>query len=160
MQDTFEFKLSTPLKVQGQVKGENKFLDISVLHLRCFNKKDHRNITVRLRNKFKRMMIGNLALIEGLGNDKSNKNSSKESEGTLDATGIRQGLSMCNDDELIEFHDKFTEFLVQDICFKDEDFKKKITPLEILDLDLDDLEGLISKYIEVFFISLWMKSAY
>ncbi len=101
-------------------------------------------------------MIGNISLIGDLAGNKQETKSNDDSG--LDADSIKESLSICNDDDLIEFHDKFMEFFTQDICFKDEDVTGKLLPIDIEKIDVDDLEGMISKYIEVFFISSWMKS--
>ncbi len=147
MKDQFEFKLSSPIK--ASVGSELK--DLDTLYLKCFNVKDHRNSTISLRNQYKRMVIDVLPDLEKLPKPKN-----QESSGEQKAEDIKELFSIFDGDKFIAFLDKFIEFFKMEIAFKDENLKHKIIDLDLDKIDSDDIELLIAKYIEVFFLSSWM----
>ena len=160
LKDSIEVKISNPIKVQCNVDGKNDIIEIDTLYLKCFNKKDHQNITLLLRNKYKRMMLANTSLFSGLVDDedsvKKNKPKNKPShqeevKSTLDILSISEG------NDLISFYDKFKEFLLLDVAFKDESFKQKLLSVDLDNIDNDDLELIIANYIVAFFLAFWMK---
>ena len=129
MKDFFEFKLSS--SINTSVGSELK--DLDTIYLKCFNIADHRNATILLRNQYKRMVIDVLPDLEKLPKPKN-----QESSGEQKAEDIN-------------------EFFKLDIAFKDSDLKYKMINIDINKIDSSDLELLVAKYIEVFFLSSWMK---
>ena len=148
MKDFFEFKLSS--SINTSVGSELK--DLDTIYLKCFNIADHRNATILLRNQYKRMVIDVLPDLEKLPKPKN-----QESSGEQKAEDIRELFSIFDGDKFITFLDKFIEFFKLDIAFKDSDLKYKMINIDINKIDSLDLELLVAKYIEVFFLSSWMK---
>jgi hypothetical protein len=146
--DFIEFKLSK--SINTSVGSELK--DLDTLYLKCFNIADHRNATISLRNQYKRMVIDVLPELEKLPKPKD-----QEGSGEQKAEDIRELFSIFDGDKFIVFLDKFLEFFKLDILFKDENFKHKANDIDIKKINPDDIELLIAKYIEVFFLSSWMK---
>lgn len=156
LKDFIEIKIDSSIKSQLKVGEKNSLVDLDTFYLKCFNVKDHKNITLALRNKYKRMMIGNATLFSKLISD--NKKEIKEELNEKEQVdSILEILSISDDIELISFYEKFKEFLLQDIAFKDESFSQKINALDLENLDNNDLEKIIANYIAVFFVSSWMK---
>jgi len=148
MKDFFEFKLSS--SINTSVGSELK--DLDTIYLKCFNIADHRNATILLRNQYKRMVIDVLPDLEKLPKPKN-----QESSGEQKAEDIKELFSIFDGDKFITFLDKFIEFFKLDIAFKDSDLKYKMINIDINKIDSLDLELLVAKYIEVFFLSSWMK---
>jgi hypothetical protein len=148
MKDFFEFKLSS--SINTSVGSELK--DLDTIYLKCFNIADHRNATILLRNQYKRMVIDVLPDLEKLPKPKN-----QESSGEQKAEDIKELFSIFDGDKFITFLDKFIEFFKLDIAFKDSDLKYKMINIDINKIDSSDLELLVAKYIEVFFLSSWMK---
>lgn len=155
LKEFIEVKISNPIKVAYNLDGKNDFLELDTIFLKCFNKKDHQNITLLMRNKYKRMMLSNVSLFSKFIDGKPQEIKVLTDEEEIDS--IRQTLTICDGDELISFYDKFKEFLLKDIAFKDESFKQKLNGVELNLLDNDDLEAIIANYISVFFVASWMK---
>ena len=148
MKDFFEFKLSS--SINTSVGSELK--DLDTIYLKCFNIADHRNATILLRNQYKRMVIDVLPDLEKLPKPKN-----QESSGEQKAEDIKELFSIFDGDKFISFLDKFIEFFKLDIAFKDSELKYKMINIDINKIDSSDLELLVAKYIEVFFLSSWMK---
>jgi hypothetical protein len=146
--DFIEFKLSESIKTS--VGSELK--DLDTLYLKCFNIADHRNITISLRNQYKRMVVCVLPILNDLPKPKD-----QDGTGEQKAEDIKELFSIFDGDEFVAFLDKFLEFFKLDILFKDENFKHKANDIDINKINPDDIELLIAKYIEVFFLSSWMK---
>lgn len=168
MQDLKEFitvQIDSPIKCQVNIDGKNQFADIDTIYLKAFNVKEHKNITLPLRNLYKRMNLGNLSLLEKILTEDSDKNrvskdESVKSEEQLDKElkeSILQGFTITNPDELMVFYDKFKEFLYLNIAFKDQSFSSKINAVDAENLDNDDLESIISSYIASFFFQSWTR---
>lgn len=145
-----------PIKVQFNNAGKNEFTDLTTIFLKCFNKKDHQNITLLMRNKYKRMMISNVSLFSKIISTE-NQPTKKELTDEEEVDSIIQTLSICDGDELISFYSKFKEFLISDIAYKDESLKQKLNPSELNLLDNDSLEKIIANYVAFFFVASWMK---
>lgn len=156
LRDFIEVKIANPIKIQCNIDGRNDFIDLDKIYLKCFNKKDHQNITLLLRNQYKRMMLSNISLMPSNDSvrDVKDKQESTEEE-TIEST--KQVLSICDGDKLLSFYDKFKEFLSKDVAFKDESFKQKMNGVDLDKLDMDDFEKIVASYIGVFFVSSWMK---
>lgn len=156
LKEFIEVKIENPIKVQCNIDGVNDFVDLEKVYLKCFNKAQHQNITLLLRNQYKRMMVSNMSLLP---DRKAVENSKDKQELTEQETieSIKQLLSICDGDQLIAFYGRFKEFLVNDITFKDDSFKQKVNGLDLGKLENDDLENIIASYVAVFFVFSWMK---
>lgn len=153
MTDNLTFTLSAPLKVQLNVEGKNDFVEISTFYLSApsFRHKDH---TINLKKKFIEAVF---AMTSSLQKEEAQKQVNDEG-GKLDAKAIKAILFAAKDFDILSFFKKFEAFLLSEICFKDSDMKQKITNLELQKLDESDFEELLAKYLEVFFITSWMKT--
>tara|TARA_R100000951_G_scaffold109887_1_gene107488 strand:+ start:1729 stop:2238 length:510 start_codon:yes stop_codon:yes gene_type:complete len=158
MKDLFEFKLSQSINTSIG----NELKDIDTLYLKCFNIADHRNITVILRNelnilvkKSDAIIISSLGkeILENIDNlpDDTKQDSVKPdiSEFILDKLVSVEGKTA----EL--FRNKFIEFFKMKILFKDELLTQSANDIDISKISIEDIEELIAKYIEVFFLPLW-----
>lgn len=166
MKDLKEFisvEINEPIKCQVRIDGKNDFMDVDTIYLKAFNVKEHKNITLPLRNKYKRMQLSNLALFNKILDEKeveSPKKTSKVEKEDSDnelTESILSGLTVSDPNELLSFYGKFKEFLGMNICYVDESFNNKFTTVNLENLDTDDLEKIIASYIANFFFRSWMK---
>jgi DNA replication protein DnaD len=149
MKDLFEFKLSQSINTSIG----NELKDIDTLYLKCFNIKDHRYTTISLRNQYQRMILGVFTDLQKIVKESNSASDEKEQK----AEDIKALFPMFEADKFIEFYKKFVEFLQTGISFKDENCSYKLIQIDFDKINPDDLELLIAKYIEVFFVSLWSK---
>lgn len=154
--EAIEFQLQDPIKVSANIKGENTFIDLEQLYLRAPTSK-HRIYSIPLKKKFMEALFG---MTKSVNKDEAQSSLDKASsdDEKLDAQAIKTILYASEGFDIMAFYDKFIKFLSADVCFKDEEHKDSIKGLELEKLSEDDLESLISKYIEVFFIVSWMKT--
>ncbi len=82
----------------------------------------------------------------------------KDSNSTQDAKGIIMVLYMAKDFDILKFFEEFQDFLVSGVCFTNKHMTDRLKPSYLDKISQNDLESLIGKYIEVFFISSWMKT--
>jgi len=159
MQDLKEFitvQIDSPIKCQVNIDGKNQFADIDTIYLKAFNVKEHKNITLPLRNQYKRMRLSTMSLLKDLvdKNPDANIEDVKEDEQKTIDGGIEL-LSLFDGDELALFYDKFQKFLCANIAFKDELYKNPLSAVDFTLLDINDLEKIIASYIVVFFTQYW-----
>ena len=157
LKEFIEVKIDNPIKTHLNIDGKNDIVELDTIYLKCFNKKDHQNVTLLMRNKYKRMMLDNMSFFSKLIGKDNGQNKDKEISEEEQIDSIIETFSICDGEELLSFYDKFKEFLIKDIAFKDESFSQKLQMNDLLKLDNDDLEKIIASYIGVFFIIFWMK---
>jgi len=66
-------------------------------------------------------------------------------------------LFLFKDFDIVSYHKYFANLLLN-VAFKDEESKQPLTTLDINKISEDDFEGLLAKYLEVFFIVSWTKT--
>lgn len=154
MIDKLEFDLESSIKVQANIKGENTFIDLNKLQLKAPNYK-HKDYTIALKKKFMEALFG---MTNSVNKDEAQSAVSSSDDDKLDVQSIKAILYASPNFDIVSFYNKFVKFLTVDICFKDEEFEQCVTKGELEKLSEIDLENLIAKYIEVFFIVSWMKT--
>ena len=150
MTDKISFTLQNPIKVQANFDGKNEFVDLNTVYLRApsYKQKDK---TLILKKKFIEAVF--------LMTNSLQKQEAQEQvgEGKLDAKAIKAVLYAAKDFDIISYFKHF-ESLLLNVGFKDEDMKQPLNNLDVQKLDESDFEELLAKYLEVFFITSWMKT--
>lgn len=148
--DNITFDLQTPLKVQANVDGKNVFNDLDKIYLKAPTYKD-KDKTLVLKKKFIEAIFAMTATIQ--------KQDAQEQigEGKLDSKAIKAILFASKDFDIVAYFKHFESLLIN-VAFKDEDMKQPLIISEVQKIDESDFEGLLAKYIEVFFIVSWMKT--
>lgn len=150
MTDKISFTLQNPIKVQVNLDGKNEFVDLGTVHLLApsYKQKDK---TLVLKKKF-------IEAIFLMTNSLQKQDAQEQvGEGKLDAKAIKAVLYAAKDFDIVAYFKQF-ESLLLNVGFKDEDMKQPLNSLEIQKLDESDFEELLAKYLEVFFITSWMKT--
>ena len=80
-----------------------------------------------------------------------------EKETSFDAKAIKSLLYLFKDFDIISYFKQF-ENLLLNVAFKDEEMKQPLINMDIAKIAESDYEGLLAKYLEVFFIVSWMKT--
>jgi hypothetical protein len=158
--DKIKISLTDPVKVQQNIDGENTFVDLDAIHLVApsYRHKDH---TLYLKKSFIEALFG---MTQSMSSDDAQKqidSGSDTEDNKLDAKAIKATLYASRGFDIVEFFKKFVAFLgnnANPICFKDEDLSQPLSRSDIEKMSEEDLENLIAKYIEVFFIVSWMKT--
>lgn len=153
MTDKITFTLEKPIKVSANIDGKNEFIDLSEIHLSAPTYK-HRDLTLHLKKKFIEAIF---AMTNSLNRDEAEKQVNDE-KGELDSKAIKAILYAAKDFDIVSFFKSFEKLLLSEVAFKDEEMKQKLTSLDLQKLDESDFEELLAKYIEVFFITSWMKT--
>lgn len=152
MKDYISIQLFNPIKLSINKAGKNTFEDLETLYAKCWNLKEHRNITRSLRNQFKRLP---LSLQDILPEQEEGGRENKEENKKINAKEINDLLSIVGHKELEEFSKTFQSFLSNNILFKDEELTQPVNAIDLAKLSIEDEENIISKYIEVFFALSW-----
>jgi len=152
MKDYISIQLFNPIKLSINKAGKNTFEDLETLYAKCWNLKEHRNITRSLRNQFKRLP---LSLQDILPKQEEGGRENKEENKKISAKEINDLLSIVDHKELEEFSKTFQSFLSKNILFKDEELTQPVNAIDLEKLSIEDEENIISKYIEVFFVLSW-----
>ena len=159
MQDLKEFitvQIDSPIKCQVNIDGKNSFADIDTIYLKAFNVKEHKNITLPLRNKYKRMRVSTVSLFKGLVDSNRDVQVEQVQDSEEDViNGVIEMLSLFDGDDLASFYKSFKEFLCYSIAYKDEAYKNPLNSVDLESLDINDLEKVIASYIVVFFTQYW-----
>jgi hypothetical protein len=153
--ESFTFNLSKPIKIQGQVDGKNEFIECDELHLIAPSLKQMR-YSINLKKKFGEALFGFFTTLNKSGQAKAEVKAEEESKG-LKAKEIIQSLYLAEGFDIASFFDEFKSLLVSGVCFTDVNQSNRIRPSDLDKVSLEDTEDLTGKYIEVFFISSWMK---
>mgnify|MGYP000848901738 CR=1 FL=1 len=150
MTDKISFTLQNPIKSQVNLEGKNEFVDLDTVYLQApsYKQKDK---TLILKKKFIEAVF--------LMTNSLQKQEAQEQvgEGKLDAKAIKAVLYAAKDFDIVSYFKQF-ESLLLNVGFKDEDMKQPLNNLDIQKLDESDFEELLAKYLEVFFITSWMKT--
>lgn len=156
--DAFDFQLTSTIKVSNFIDKDGSFIDIDKLYLKAPTYK-HRDKTILLKKDFIEALFG---MTNSVNKNEAQSLVDDSSEGTnddkLEAQAIKAILYASKGFNISEFFNKFIKFLASNICFKDEDFEEQVHASELQKLNETDLENLIAKYIEVFFIVSWMNT--
>ncbi len=159
-QDSFEFQLSTPIKIHGVVNGKNDFIDCETLYLQGPTFK-HSSHTIKLKKLFIEALF---SMTQNHNKDElkqeldSEENSDDSNDSGYDVKAILLILFSAKGFDITDFFNKFSDFLCSGICFKDSDYSKRIKPTELEKISFSDREKLIGEYIEFFFIVSWMET--
>ena len=153
MTDKTTFTLESPIKVSANIDGMNEFIDLNEIYLSAPTYK-HRDLTINLKKKFIEAIF---AMTNSLNRNDAEKQVSEE-KGELDSKAIKAILYAAKDFDIVSFFKLFERLLLSGLAFKDEEMKQKLTSLELQKLDESDFEELLAKYIEVFFVTSWMKT--
>jgi hypothetical protein len=162
MTDNTVFILEEPIKSQLNVDGKNDIVDINSLYLSAptYKEKDR---TIPLKQAFitAQSRLGMLMMDSIDQSEAQRRREEREEEGEeeMDISGIKMILFASGGDaiNLKLFFDNFAKLLCS-VAFKDEDMKQPIRALDLQKMSEDDFENLIATYIQVFFISSWMKT--
>ena len=153
IQDTFEFSLSSPIKIQGVKDGKNQFIEQDILYLTAPSQKQMRE-TLNLKQSFLKSIFG---MARSFSKDEVNNKLNKEqSDSKFDAKGIIAALNL-GSDRITDFYSEFESYLTSGVAFVNKSLDNRINSQHIELLSIDDFEQLVAKYIEVFFIQSWMK---
>jgi len=150
MIDKITFKLQTPVKTQVNIDGRNDFADLENIYLQApsYKQKDK---TLVLKKKF-------IEAVFLMTNSLQRQEAQEQvGDGKLDAKSIKAVLFAAKDFDIVAYFKQF-ESLLLSVGFKDEEMKQPLNNLDIQKLDESDFEELLAKYLEVFFITSWMKT--
>lgn len=150
MTDKITFDLQNPIKVQTNIDNKNEFIDLDKIYLKAPSYKE-KDKTLILKKKFIEAVFAMTATIQ--------KQEAQEQigEGKLDSKAIKAILFASKDFDIVSYFKHF-ESLLLSVAFKDEDMKQPLNSLDIQKINEFDFEELLAKYLEVFFIVLWMKT--
>ena len=153
MQENLVFELEVPVKMQLNVAGKNDFVEVDKIYLNAptYKHKDH---TITLKKLFIEAIF---AMTSSLPEGDAQKQMDSTNESGLEAKSIKAVMYAAKGFDIAQYHSKFTNFLLKEIAFKDEEKKQALNKLDLEKLDENDFENLVAKYIEVFFIASWMK---
>lgn len=150
MTDKIIFTLQNPIKSQINLDGKNEFVELETIHLQApsYKQKDK---TLVLKKKFIEAVFLMTSSLQ--------KQEAQEQvgEGKLDAKAIKAVLYAAKDFDIVAYFKQFENLLLS-VGFKDEDMRQPLNNLDIQKLDESDFEELLARYLEVFFISSWMKT--
>tara|TARA_R110000782_G_scaffold97853_4_gene182894 strand:+ start:83 stop:577 length:495 start_codon:yes stop_codon:yes gene_type:complete len=162
MKDTEIFLLAEPIKASLKVDGKNDIVDLETLYLSGPTYK-HKDKTLPLKQafisaqmKFGLMMKDSIDAGEA---EKRREEREGEEDSGMDASAIKMILFGSGDSSinLPLFFKNFIR-LLESVAFKDEKMTQPIKGIELEKLSEFDFDELVAKYIEVFFISSWMKT--
>jgi hypothetical protein len=161
--DNISFELESKIKAQVKVDGKNDIIDLGTLYLTCPSYKE-KDKTLPLKQAFitaqTRLSFAMADLMDSDSVEKRREErESKEEDNKMDIQGIKMIL-FASGEQAINinlFFDNFAK-LLKAVCFKDEEMTQPINDSEIQKIEENDFENLVAKYIEVFFISSWMKT--
>ncbi len=147
--DNINFELQNPIKGAVNINGKNDIIDINTLYLNAPSYKE-KDITIILKKKFIEAIFAMTAVLP-------KESSSQEKSDEMDAKSIKVILFAAPNFDLVGFFKEFEKLLMK-VCFKDEARTQAIKHIELEKLNESDFEELLAKYIEVFFITSWMKT--
>lgn len=152
MTDKIIFELKQSIKVQANIDGKNDFIDLDKIYLSAPTYKD-KDKTLILKKKFlEAMLLLPSYMSRQEAEEQVNNNNVK-----FEAKTIHTLLFLFKDFDIVSYHKYFANLLLN-VAFKDEESKQPLTTLDINKISEDDFEGLLAKYLEVFFIVSWMKA--
>ena len=150
--DNINFDLQKPFKVQVQIDGKNELIDLETIYLKAPSYKQ-KDLTIVLKKKFIEAIF---ALTNSMSRDEAQKTVGEEKD--LDAKSIKAIIFGAKDFDIVSFFQKFENLLISEIAYKDEAMTQKLTGMDVKKIDENDFEELLAKYLEVFFITSWMKT--
>lgn len=144
--EEIKFTLSKPVEYTTD-SGLKKSKE---LILKPFNIRDHKSITIELRQMFFRA-------INGINRQSVNSNTNDESA-EMTASGILIALNMSESINVEDFYNKAEELLCSGVVYVEKNIQlTKGMILEIQENDFQDYEFLIGEYLANFLITSWMK---
>lgn len=152
MQEKFTFDLQNKIKTQLKVDGKNDIVEVIQLYLSAPTYKQ-KDLTLVLKKKFIEAIF---AMTNSVSRSDAEKTVQSE-ESELDAKAAKAIIFGAKDFDIVYFFGRFEQLLLK-VCFKDEDMTQAILPVDISKLNESDFEDLLAKYLEVFFLSSWMKT--
>lgn len=152
MTDKIIFELKQSIKVQANIDGKNDFIDLDKIYLLAPSYKE-KDKTLILKKKFlEAMFLLPSYMSKQEAEEQVNNNNVK-----FEAKTIHTLLFLFKDFDIVSYHKYFANLLLN-VAFKDEESKQPLTTLDINKISEDDFEGLLAKYLEVFFIVSWTKT--
>lgn len=152
--DSFVYELESSISVHNKVNGKNQLDHIDKLYLQAPSMKGLSRYSLPMKKKFFEAMF---SMTQNVSRDEAERKMQQDSSSDgLDAKSILAILYGAKDFDILSFYDICNSFLVN-VCFKDEDLQNNITLNELRSVKEEELEGLVAKYIEVFFSTSWMK---
>ena len=148
--DKLVFDLKTPIKVQIKLGDRNEFQEISQLFLSAPSYK-HKDKTLFLKKKFIEAIFSMTTSLQ------KQEAEQQVGDGKLDAKAIKAVLFAAREFDIVSYFKQF-ESLLLSVGFKDENMEQPLNNLDVQKLDESDYEELLAKYLEVFFITSWMKT--
>jgi hypothetical protein len=177
--DSFIFKLSTPIKIHGQVDGENHFIEVREITLKAPSyellNKNARKIVRNLMHKFK-AAYQDFSIYRAASYEKeilkaaasSPENTSDKVNGEEQSGSAKEvydeNLPLVNmiidsaPDDVLNYDDfcnVFKDFLGKDICYVEEQ-DKYLRPENIKDINYIDFDKILVRYIAGFFYHSWV----
>lgn len=161
MKDKEIFLLETPIKASLKVGDKNDIVDIDTLYLSApsYKEKDKtlpiKQAYISAQMKFGLMMKDSIDEDEA----KRRRQERENDDDKIDAASIKLILFGSGEESinLATFFKNFSR-LFESVVFKDEELNQPIRGIELEKLSEFDFEELVAKYIEVFFISSWMRT--
>lgn len=151
--EKIEHTLISPIKVQSKINGKYEFVELETVYLLAPSKKE-REITRSLKKQF----LGAILLLpQSIDMDKAKAGLEQDGESKIDATAVKFILYAVKDFDINKFFELFLS-LFSRVAYKDIDLESKLQSLELNNIEEDDLEDMIAKYIEFFFATSWMKT--
>ena len=151
MKDKIIFDLQNSIKVQFNDGDKNSFLDLDKIYLSAPSYKD-KDKTLLLKKKFIEAIFG---MTQSL--SKQQAGEQIENENGLDTKAIKAILYASPNFDIVSYFKSFANLLLN-VAFKDEEMKQPLNSLDIENINDEDFEELLAKYLEVFFIVSWMKT--
>jgi hypothetical protein len=152
MTDKIIFELKQSIKVQANIDGKNDFIDLDKIYLLAPSYKE-KDKTLILKKKFLEAML----LLPSYMSRQEAQEQVNSDNVKFDAKTIHALLFLFKDFDIVSYHKYFANLLLN-VAFKDEESKQPLTALDINKISEDDFEGLLAKYLEVFFIVSWTKT--
>ena len=143
-----EIKLNKPLiNSHFNDNGKNTFKDIDIIYIKNINI----NIIMSHYHFFRSYF---LKASMNFVNNNSRQTTDVNQEAKIEPSQIALVLFDGSQDII----NKSNELLLK-ICFKDADYKNKITEADLKELDYDDWEVLISNFLHSFWLDRWLTGA-
>lgn len=151
--ETMEYSLQEPIKSHAKVDGKFELIDLHTLYFKAPSKQE-RDITRALKKQFLTSII---TLPELSRESDLARHEVEKEDGKFDAKTIKFILFAVKDLDINKFFAGFKN-LFSRVAFKDAALEIKMQTLDLDNLEEDDLENIIAKYMEFFFVTSWMKS--
>jgi hypothetical protein len=159
-QDTFEFALSSPIKIQSVKDGKNQFINQGIIYLTAPTQKQMRG-SLKLRQSFMRSFNSFLSLA----NNKNSKQDTiedkedKEDKAQDNLIPVKEIITILNfgDQDLEGFYNIFYDFIESNnVVFVDKSLNNVFNSNYLDKLSFKDYELLAATYIQVFFTQYWV----